>query len=735
MKVVRSESYLIVTVLLLGSLFFACSSPISSQAEGNRTLALFEQPLGKWDEMISNHVKQKYSLAEYSHTEGEQSLRIDYTFKERNKPFVAFLIKKIGNENWERYKGISLWTYIPTPAEDLGHFSIMLYEKDGSAYISQFVRPMKESGWKKVSVPFSTFVYSSGGGFFKNKKEPLNLRKIKKISFGIYQSSAFADKNFTIYISDLQLTPSAQEESSSDIREHRQPFKIHDSQKTDTPAQIKIIDDFSNELTGWTKNSSPTIDLNFSIDSQMPHSGNKSLKLRYDLLKDQPFIGFVEKNLGLVQDWRDFDAIKLWTSLPKPADDLVALSIMLYEKDGSAYIAQHTRSLKTSGWEETAVSFSKFFLAGDWTFDENGQLDLDQIQKISIGIFQPTKFKDRNLTVYLNNIQVQKNSSPATVTSVANDLTVVSSRQKFEPPDGHVYNGAFAFEAPMQGWGSKRSDWEGQFDKSQLSEYEKLSGRRVELVGFIWFLDWDFPMTISQRIVESGRIPVVGITSSIKLDEIVAGKHDGRIKQWAQDARQLGKPIFSRFLAEMNGNWNSYSEAFDPSQTHDKYIEAWRHVVRLFKEAGANNVSWVWAPTAVDVGNVHWTEYYPGDEFVDWVGISVYSFLGNGDPEEQIMGIYNDYAARKPIMIAECGAGDADNNPGKYSPGNSYRDNPVKWINRFFDTLETKAKRVKAFMWFNIDRERVWKIQESSEKINTYRKRLEKGRYGAKLEE
>ena len=183
----------------------------------------------------------------------------------------------------------------------------------------------------------------------------------------------------------------------------------------------------------------------------------------------------------------------------------------------------------------------------------------------------------------------------------------------------------------------------------------------------------------------------------------------------------------------MNGNWRNFSEANDPSQTHQMYVKAWQHVVHIFREAGADNIIWIWAPTGIDVGDIHWTDYYPGDDYVDWVGVSVYSFLGDGDPEPQIMGIYNDYAARKPIMIAECGAGDADNNPNRYMPGKKYFDNPEKWIERFFDTLENKAPRVKAFAWFNIDRERVWKIQEASSKIKIFKNRLSNKRYGAKL--
>jgi hypothetical protein len=310
----------------------------------------------------------------------------------------------------------------------------------------------------------------------------------------------------------------------------------------------------------------------------------------------------------------------------------------------------------------------------------------------------------------------------------------LTTLQKFEPQDGKVYTGVFAFSAPQEGWGSTITDWEQQIDPVQISQYENLSGRPTAIASFVWFFDWDFPTDMCKKVDSLGKVPHVGVTSAgVKPSDIVQGKADTKIAEWAAAAKQYGKPVFFRFLAEMNGNWNSYSEAYDPTQTHQMYVEAWRRVVDGFKNAGAGNVIWVWAPTGVDVGNVHWTDYYPGDDYVDWVGISVYSILGNGDPEALIMGIYNDYAAGKPIMIAECGAAGTELDPSNYNPGITYADNPVMWIDRFFDTLETEAPRVKAFVWFNIDRQWDFMIQEAPAKVDTFKKRIENTRYDAAL--
>ena len=113
------------------------------------------------------------------------------------------------------------------------------------------------------------------------------------------------------------------------------------------------------------------------------------------------------------------------------------------------------------------------------------KLDLDEIRKVSIGIFQPKDFSESDFIIYLNNIRVvQSQTQTQTQTLKTNALSETSEQVvrtnelgKLEPPDGNVYHGVFAFSAPLEGWGSIKSDWEGQIDVKQISEYEGLCGR------------------------------------------------------------------------------------------------------------------------------------------------------------------------------------------------------------------------------------------------------------------
>jgi hypothetical protein len=718
---------ILVICLTYMSGMFSCST---TKAKGNdpvtdESIAAFEGQLSPWKKFKHHTVDINFTQDTEIFKEGNMSMKIDYTFHDNKKMFVAFLIKDLGRgQDWSAYDAIGLWSNVPERAIDLRDLSVMVYEEDGSAYIAQNVRDLRKTGWERARVTFSNFIYSSGGRS-KNKESKPDLKQIRKISFGIFQPVRFEDKSFSIYIDDIRLLKEG--DGDAETASDRQM-----KNRTSKQDSSLVLDAFDSGPYGWGQNIAPTITLDASIDNSVTKEGRKSLKMEYHFKKNKPFWGYLVKDLGSNMDWKSFDSLAFWSYIPESAKDLVELSVMLYEEDGSAYIAQQVRGLKTTGWEEIIVPFTSFFLAGEWTKDENDTLDMDQIRKVGIGIWQPGKFSDKAFTLYVNYIRAVKEQKEAFTSKISKPVVRTGELQKHEPPDGQVYHGVVAFDAPQDGWGKNRSDWENQIDPEQIAEYEKLSGGAVVVVTFFWFFDWGFPTEMCESVNKLGKIPhLTVISGGIKTSDIVKGKMDKKIRQWAEAAKNYGKPLFFRFFHEMNGNWNIYSQAKDPSQTQEMYIKAWRRVVNSFRNAGADNVIWVWAPTAIDVGRFHWTGYYPGDAYVDWVGVSVYNFLGNGDPEQQIMGIYNDYAGLKPIMIAESGAGDADNNPKKYRPGNSYRNNPEKWINTYFDTMEQKATRVKAFVWFNIDRERVWKIQESPVKIKVFKKRLRNKRYGA----
>jgi len=129
------------------------------------------------------------------------------------------------------------------------------------------------------------------------------------------------------------------------------------------------------------------------------------------------------------------------------------------------------------------------------------------------------------------------------------------------------------------------------------------------------------------------------------------------LRQFARTARAAEVPVFLRFASEMNGDWVRWHG--NPKL----YIEKWRIVANVMREE-APNVAMVWTPNSVPVANIN--DYYPGDKYVDWVGVNLYSvayFDGdrnrpayNVNPLDLIRPIYEMFAHRKPIQVSEFGA-------------------------------------------------------------------------------
>jgi hypothetical protein len=84
--------------------------------------------------------------------------------------------------------------------------------------------------------------------------------------------------------------------------------------------------------------------------------------------------------------------------------------------------------------------------------------------------------------------------------------------------------------------------------------------------------------------------------------------------------------------------------------------------------------------------------YYPGPEWVDWLGMSVYGQQFNDEPWSNFLPLiewpYQEMSAidpNKPIMVAEWAA-------GEFRGGG----NKAKWIEEAFEIMRTKLPRVKA---------------------------------------
>jgi hypothetical protein len=121
-----------------------------------------------------------------------------------------------------------------------------------------------------------------------------------------------------------------------------------------------------------------------------------------------------------------------------------------------------------------------------------------------------------------------------------------------------------------------------------------------------------------------------------RANKIVAGQFDAQIRAMADQLRDLEAPVLLRF------NWEMDQDRGDPQYigTPQEFIAAWRYVHRIFQARGATNVEWVWAPRARSFSKDVGQTYYPGFDYVDWVGGSAVPVDSYTDPETIYSGWY-----------------------------------------------------------------------------------------------
>ena len=98
-----------------------------------------------------------------------------------------------------------------------------------------------------------------------------------------------------------------------------------------------------------------------------------------------------------------------------------------------------------------------------------------------------------------------------------------------------------------------------------------------------------------------------------------------------------------------------------------RYVAAYRHIVDLMRAEGADNLQWVWHVNWLDEPEAKWNRfenYYPGDDYCDWVALSAYGPLtpravdGTESFRFKMQTAYprlTKLAPGKPIVIAEFG--------------------------------------------------------------------------------
>lgn len=290
---------------------------------------------------------------------------------------------------------------------------------------------------------------------------------------------------------------------------------------------------------------------------------------------------------------------------------------------------------------------------------------------------------------------------------------------------------------------------EGNVTLDAVEDFEKLVGKHQAIVAFSsYWGEQCFPRKAVRVISRHGSLPLIlwcpwdkpyvqrQYPDRFSLVSILTGAWDGYIDQWADEARTHGKSLLVSWGLEMNGYWFPWSGYYYRGESKEAFgdgsklfKDAFRYVVSRVRARGALNVLWGFHCNAFSDPDEEWNrmaEYYPGPEYVDWLGLSVYGKQIQEEPWISFQEVMDTACWQiesidrsKPLILAEWGVGEFPRDGDK-----------AEWIREAFGAMKEKYGQVKAAVYWH---ER-WKnaddtvsnlrVNSSPESLEAYRQGL-----------
>jgi len=263
----------------------------------------------------------------------------------------------------------------------------------------------------------------------------------------------------------------------------------------------------------------------------------------------------------------------------------------------------------------------------------------------------------------------------------------------------------------------------------EILAFDDLAGKDIGVV--MYFSDWRrlndrafdpfLQILINNEITDPSRRPIIMLTwepTRPELDnfgctksysgpippaDITAGNCDAYINMFREDIMARPERFLLRFAHEMNitdspwwpGNWSSTDA--------DMYVQMYRHVYNvIMADPAPTNLEWVWSPNWASNPPDAWNaipNYYPGDAYVDWIGLSGYNWYnapGHSEPWHDFNYLYDDVLTdltcryAKPQIIAEVGSVE----------GNGTTLSKAAWIGDLY-ARAPNYPFLRSIVWFN----------------------------------
>ena len=152
--------------------------------------------------------------------------------------------------------------------------------------------------------------------------------------------------------------------------------------------------------------------------------------------------------------------------------------------------------------------------------------------------------------------------------------------------------------------------------------------------------------------------------------------------------------VYVRPMHEMNDKTYPWSIGVNGNTGPQQYITAWRHIVGIFQQVGANNVQFVWCVGA-EPATPNPAEFFPGDNYLSWIALDGYN---RGNPWKSFTSIFSSAydeitaVSDRPVMIAETGTVDSPTDPAA----------KAAWITSALEQeIPQQFPRIRAVLYFD----------------------------------
>lgn len=247
-----------------------------------------------------------------------------------------------------------------------------------------------------------------------------------------------------------------------------------------------------------------------------------------------------------------------------------------------------------------------------------------------------------------------------------------------------------------------------------VSSFEKLVGRKIKIVNkYHPFSDHSY--RFEEDMIASGHIPMISWRATDdafdghRAQKIANGQYDALIRNTADAMKVLGGRVLLRFAWEMDQPPGQRQYIGSSSEV----ISAWRRVYNIFQDRGAKNVEFLWAPRAASFNKGVGQTYYPGDNYVEWVGGSAVP-LDNWNSFSSIFDGFYQWGTKqtKPIFMWVGIREKPDQASWKAS-----------WISDMSASIRQDMPAVKAFVYYHALSPKGYKfwVDTSTSALNAYK--------------